>query len=78
MTRSGGKRRRAASRRDTHSHLLDPPGDGGPDEAAAFIAETAAELAALAGRHHLDVLLYLLKMTRLEAEERLNGRRRLS
>ncbi len=78
MTRSGGKRRRAASRQDTHSHLLDPPGDGGPDEAVAFIAETAAELAALAKRHHLDILLYLLKMTRLEAEERLNGRRRLS
>lgn len=31
----------------------DLPGDGGPDEAASFIAESVAELALLARRHKL-------------------------
>ena len=58
----------------------DPPGDGGPDEAAGFIAESVAELALLARRHNLGVLVYLLDMAQLEAEERvrLRSKRKLS
>jgi hypothetical protein len=56
------------------------PGDGSPDEAALFIAETVAALAALARRHDLGMLVRLLEMVRLEAEEfiRLRGRRKPS
>jgi len=58
----------------------DPPGDGGPDEAAGFIAETVAELARLARRHKLGMLIALLEMAQLEAEERvrLRSKRKLS
>ncbi len=58
----------------------DPPGDGGPDEAAGFIAENVAELARLARRHNLGVLVHLLDMAQLEAEERvrLRSKRKLS
>jgi hypothetical protein len=45
------------------------PGDGGPLEAAAFIAETAIELTEMAHRHRLGTLAYLLDMVRMEAEE---------
>jgi hypothetical protein len=66
------KRRRAAT--------VDSPGDGGPDEAASFIAETLGQLARLAQRHRLDHLRYLLAVAQLEADEhvRLRSRRRLS
>jgi hypothetical protein len=47
----------------------DAPGDGGPEEAANFIAETVADLAQVAARHKLNMLCYLLSMTQLEAEE---------
>jgi hypothetical protein len=55
-------------------------GDGGPDEAAAFIADVTAELAALARRHRLGMLGFLLAMAQLEAEEhvRLRSKRNLS
>jgi hypothetical protein len=59
----------------------DEPRDGGPDEAAAFIAETAAAaLARLARRHRLGMLVHLLEMAQMEAEERvrLRGKRNLS
>ena len=58
----------------------DEPEDGGPDEAAAFIAETAAALARLARRHRLGMLVRLLDMAQMEAEERvrLRGKRHLS
>lgn len=58
----------------------DLPGDGGPDEAASFIAESVAELALLARRHKLGMLVRLLEMAQLEAEERvrLRSRRKLS
>ena len=36
----------------------------------AFIAETVAELVKLAERHRLEVLVHLLGMAQLEAEER--------
>jgi hypothetical protein len=74
------KRKAASSRRARHGSASDPPGEGGPDEAASFIAESLSDLAALAARHKLDHLRYLLLMARLEAEEhvRLRSRRRLS
>jgi hypothetical protein len=50
-------------------------GEGGPDEAAAVIAETVEELAQLARRHRLKMLDYLLGMTHLEAKECLRLRR---
>jgi len=56
----------------------DPYGSGGPDEAAAFIAATSAELSHIAKRHGLRVLARLLDMSQLEAEEWLRHRRRLS
>jgi hypothetical protein len=58
----------------------EPPGEGGPDEAASFIAEVLGNLARLAQRHRLDHLRYLLAIAKLEADEyvRLRSRRRLS
>jgi hypothetical protein len=58
----------------------EPPGDGGPEEAAMFIAETVAALAGIARRHRLGMLVRLLEMTLMEAEEyvRLRGKRKLS
>ena len=55
-------------------------GEGGVDEAVAFIAEQVGGLRTLAERHKLDVLHYLLGMTKLEADEhlRLRSRRKLS
>jgi hypothetical protein len=75
--RSPGTKRRSG---EAGTSQNGEPGDGSPDEAAIFIAETAAALAALARRHDLNMLIRLLEMTRLEAEEfiRLRGRRKPS
>jgi hypothetical protein len=80
LTKTGGQRRRASSGRAGGSQNDETPGDGGPDEAAVFIAETAAALAGLARRHKLGMLVRLLQMAQMEAEEhiRLRGRRKLS
>jgi hypothetical protein len=51
-------------------------GEGGPDEAVAFIAETVAELLKLTKSHQLEVLGHLLGMVQLEAEERMRTRSR--
>lgn len=56
----------------------EPRGEGGPEEAAAFIAETTADLVKLAHRHGLDMLGHLLRMAELEAEEYVRGKRNLS
>jgi hypothetical protein len=53
-----------------------PPGDGGPLEAAHYIKGAVHDLASLARRHRLDLLAYLLDMAHLEAEELLRPRRR--
>jgi hypothetical protein len=45
--------------------------DGGPGEAARFLAGHLAELVTLARRHRLDTLAYLLDMAKLEADETL-------
>ena len=80
MTKTGRRRKRASAGGDGGSRTDDPEGDGGPDEAAAFIAEITAELAQVARRHKLGMLVRLLDMTRMEAEEhiRLRGKHRLS
>jgi hypothetical protein len=52
----------------------DPPEDGGPDEALANIAENAADLARLARRHNLEMLVRLLEMAQMEAQERIQPR----
>ena len=79
VTKPGKKRARAATGAPGGSRS-EEPGEGGADEAVAFIAEQTAALRMLAERHKLDVLHYLLGMTQLEADEhlRLRTRRKLS
>jgi hypothetical protein len=80
LTKTSARRKRAPSKKGAGPPNDEPPGDGGPDEAAVFIAETAAGLARLARRHRLDMLVRLLEMAQMEAEERvrLRGKRNLS
>jgi hypothetical protein len=80
LTKTGRRRKRASPGIEGRSGTDEPPGDGGPDEAAALIAETVADLARLARRHRLDMLAHLLGMAQLEAEERLRlrSKRKLS
>jgi len=65
---------------DASTRTAGPPEDGGPDEAAAFIAENVADLVKVARRHNLEVLVHLLEMAQMEAQERirLRGKRNLS
>jgi hypothetical protein len=70
-----GRKRRSSGDKPSGSDLY---GSGGPQEAAAFIAETSGELSKIARRHGLDMLGNLLDMTQLEANEWLRNRRRLS
>lgn len=46
-----------------------PVQDGGPGEAAGYIAEQVADLARIARRHKHDTLGFLLDMALMEAEE---------
>ncbi|MGZ5873200.1 MAG: hypothetical protein ACXWKP_13955 [Bradyrhizobium sp.] len=80
MTKIGGRRGRGSSGSAEGSQNDETPGDGGPDEAALFIAETVAALAGVARRHELRMLVRLLEMTLMEAQEyvRLRGKRKLS
>jgi hypothetical protein len=81
---SGERRARGTSGRAGSAQDGEPPGDGegdgGPDEAVLFIAETVAALAAIARRHELGMLVRLLEMAQMEAEEgiRIRGKRTLS
>lgn len=79
MTKPGKKRAGAASRAGGGLRHEEPR-EGGVEEAVAFIAEQVGALRKLAERHRLDVLHYLLGMTKLEADEhlRLRSKRRLS
>jgi hypothetical protein len=74
------RRRRVSAGKNRHLGADEPGGDGGPDEAAAYVAETVADLAGLAERHRLEMLGRLLRMAQLEAEEhvRLRSKPRLS
>jgi hypothetical protein len=80
LTKTGRRRTPKSSDKERRSPTDDLPGDGGPDEAVAFIAETAADLARLARRHKLEMLVRLLEMTHMEAQERirLRSKRNLS
>lgn len=79
VTKPGKKRARVRSGAPARSRG-EEPGEGGSDEAVAFIAEQVGALRKLAERHKLDVLHYLLGMTKLEADEhlRLRSKRKLS
>jgi len=80
LTKKGRRRTPTSSGGDESSRTDDPPGEGGPDEAVIFIAETVADLANVARRHNLDMLVRLLDMAQMEAQEhiRLRGKRKLS
>ena len=52
----------------------DTPSDGGPHEAAHYIASAVAELGQLARRHDLGMLGYILDMAQLEAEQQFRKR----
>jgi hypothetical protein len=80
LTKTGRRRTRPSAGGDGGSRTDDPMGDGGPDEATIFIAESVAELARVARRHKLGMLVRLLEMAQMEAEERvrLRGKRKLS
>jgi hypothetical protein len=80
LNNTGGRRGRGSSGKNGSSQNREPPGDGGPDEATLFIAETLVALAAIARRHELGLLVRLLEMARMEAEERIRapGGRNLS
>ena len=69
LAKTAQKQKFEVRERNLYSELVEPPSDGGPEEAASFIAETVNDLAWLAGRHKLDLLCYLLSMTQMEAEE---------
>jgi hypothetical protein len=49
--------------------------DGGPKEAAGFIAEQLTDLARLARRHKLDLLGFLLDMSLMEAKDIVRSKR---
>ena len=55
--------------RDDRSPAAKPVRDGGPGEAASYIAEQVAELARVARRHKHDTLGFLLDMALMEAQE---------
>ena len=82
LTKTARRRKSVAPGGDQRSHDDDEdfPEEGGADEATALIAEATEGLARLARRHQLEMLDYLLRMTNLEAEERLRlrSRRKLS
>jgi hypothetical protein len=50
--------------------------DGGPREAAGFIADATADLAQLARRHKLNVLGFLLDMSLMEANNIVRRRKK--
>ncbi len=50
--------------------------DGGPNEAADFIAEQLVDLARLARRHKLGTLGLLLDMSLMEAREKARRRKK--
>ncbi len=83
MSKKKSDRKRASSGKgETREpdYRDEPHGEGGPDEAASFIAETAGDLVQLARSHGLEMLSHLLRMAELEAEEylRLRGKQKLS
>ena len=80
MAKIKSRPKRASGRAKRRSQTEEPGEEGGPDEAAAFIVETVTDLARVARRHKLGLLIRLLEMAQMEAEERLRlrGKRNLS
>jgi hypothetical protein len=76
LSKTGDRRARGYQANGRGPESDEPPGDGGPDEAVRFIAETVAALAEIARRHELGMLVRLLEMTRMEADERVRERAR--
>jgi hypothetical protein len=74
------RHKRVIAHGESRSRTDEPPGEGGSEEAANFIAEMVASLTRLARRHDLDLVAYLLAMTQLEAEDQVKilRRRKLS
>ncbi len=64
-----GRPDRNAESRGHDTGADEPAGDGGPDEAARYLATAVADLGLIARRHGLETLGYLLDMAQLEAEE---------
>jgi hypothetical protein len=62
LTKTGRRRTRASAGRDEAPRNDESRGEGDLDEAAVFIAETLVDLARLARRHKLDLLVRLLEM----------------
>jgi hypothetical protein len=67
--------RMAASPRKKRKPAVKSTRDGGPKEAASFIAEHLADLARLARRHQLNMLGFLLDMGLMEARDIVRGKR---
>ena len=61
---------------DDPSSVGEPARDGGPEEAASYIAEQVGGLVQLARRYNLDTLGFLLDMAKMEAEEIVRERRK--
>lgn len=59
----------AQERRSIPIEAEEPAGEGGPDEAARFIAVAVSELAPMARLHRLEMLAHLLDMAQMEAED---------
>ena len=83
MSKAGGGRKPRTSRAKASSRNQRSPGKtayggGGPEEAAVFIAGTAAELSKVAKRHGLPMLEHLLDMVQMEADNWLRKKRSLS
>ena len=64
-----GRQFEMPEQRGAQTKTDEPARDGGPGEAAGFLAEMVSDLAKLARRHRLDTLGYLLDMAHLEAKE---------
>jgi hypothetical protein len=83
LSKAGGGRKPRTSRAKASNKYQRSPGKaayggGGSEEAAFFIAGTAAELSKVAQRHGLPMLEHLLDMVQLEADNWLRKKRGLS
>lgn len=64
-----GRPDRKEDSRDHRACADKSAGDGGPDEAARYLAAAVADLGLIARRHGLETLGYLLDMAQMEAED---------
>ncbi|ABE63226.1 conserved hypothetical protein [Nitrobacter hamburgensis X14] len=64
-----GRPDRKEDSRDNRACGGESASDGGPDEAARYLAAAVADLGLIARRHGLETLGYLLDMAQMEAED---------